>query len=141
MKSAAMNPGGVIVIGGHINGLGIIRSFAARNIRTAVITTKAYDLAQYSRCIEACESALDLVDRPERLVEALTRRSSLWKGWALFPSNDEALAAIAQCRQRLEADYPILAASNEALQYFLDKDLMLQAARDVGLPVPICYGP
>jgi len=136
-----MKPGGVIVIGGYINGLGIVRSFAARKIRTAVILTKSYDLAQYSRHVAASESALDLVERPETLMEALGRRSSLWKGWALFPSNDEALAAIVECREQLEAQYPILTAPNENLRYFLDKDRMLQAAGDVGIPVPTCYGP
>ena len=140
MTIGSNKPDGVIVIGGYINGLGIIRSFSEFGIRTAVICTKAYDLAQYSNCIEAHESALELGEKPECLTEVLARRSALWKGWALFPANDEALAAVSRCRHLLEADYTILAPSGEIAQYFLDKELMLKTAQDSGIPVPKCYG-
>lgn len=140
-KSNTTQPKGVIVIGGHINGLGILRSFSALNIRTAVILTKGHDLAQHSRCIAAYGSALELAQKPEMLVELLERQAVLWKGWALFPVNDEALAALEQCRPYIESDYPIIAPPGELTRYFLDKELMLGAARDAGIPLPKCYGP
>lgn len=136
-----MKPQGVVVIGGHINGLGIIRSLAARRIPTAVILTKSYDFAHHSRYISEYESAFEMAKRPEQLPEALDRRSSRWKGWALFPVNDEALAAIAHSRQQLESVYPIIAPPNEAIRCFLDKKLMLDVAGSIGIQTPLCYGP
>jgi hypothetical protein len=45
-----MQTNGAIVIGGHINGLGIIRSLAALNIATSVILTEPYDFTQDAGC-------------------------------------------------------------------------------------------
>jgi D-aspartate ligase len=136
-----MKPKGAVVIGGHINGLGIIRSLAASGIPTAVILTRKHDFAHYSRYIAGYESAYDMTERPERLAEVLDRRSSVWKGWALFPVNDEALAAIACSRQYLESAYPIIAPSNEIIRCLLDKEQMLEVAESTGISLPVCYGP
>jgi D-aspartate ligase len=141
MRCSVRKPQGAVVIGGHINGLGIIRSLAARGIPTAVILTKAYDFAHHSRYISEYESALEMAERPEQLLEALDRRSCRWKEWALFPVNDEALAAIAHSRQQLESMYSVIAPTNEVMPYLLDKKLMLDAAESVGIPTPLCYGP
>jgi D-aspartate ligase len=141
MRCSVGKPQGAVVIGGHINGLGIIRSLAARRIPTAVILTKTYDFAHHSRYISEYESALEMAERPEQLLEGLDRRLSRWKGWALFPVNDEALAALAHSRQQLESVYSIIAPPNEVIRYLLDKKLMLDAAGSIGIPTPLCYGP
>ena len=94
MKIRTIQPKGVVVIGGHINGMGIIRSFASRKIPTAVILTQPYDFAHYSRYISSYDRALELVEKPEILIDVLARRARQWKGWALFPTNDEVLAAL-----------------------------------------------
>jgi D-aspartate ligase len=54
--------------------------------------------------------------------------------------NDEALAAVAQSRNKLESVYPIIAPQNDSIQYFLDKERMLDAAQSIGIPTPRCYG-
>jgi len=136
-----MKPKGVVVIGGHINGLGIIRAFAASGIPAGVILTKPYDIAHYSRHASGYETAFKMAEQPDELEEALKRRSAQWKGWALFPSNDEALAALARNRQRLESEYLVLAPPAELIPYFLDKERMLNVAQSIGIQVPVCYGP
>jgi D-aspartate ligase len=136
-----MQPKGAIVIGGHINGLGLIRSLSALHIPTAVILTKPYDFAQHSRCVSGHESALEIAEKPEVLLEVLARRASLWKGWALFPANDEALASIVHNWRQIEPVHPILAPPGEVACYFLDKEIMLNAAQAVGILIPYCYGP
>ncbi len=136
-----MKPKGAVVIGGHINGLGIIRSLAARKIPTGVILTKPYDLAQHSRHVSGFERAFEITEKPDQLLEALDRRSSQWRGWALFPVNDEALAALAQNRHQLELIHQVIAPPNETLDYFLDKKRMLDEAESVGMQTPLCYGP
>jgi predicted ATP-grasp superfamily ATP-dependent carboligase len=140
MESALKKTRGVIVIGGYINGLGIVRSFNACKIPAGIILTKNYDIAHYSRCVSLCEKALEITESPELLTDVLARRSTIWKGWALFPSNDEALAAIMHCRQYLESFYPIIAPPNDAASYMLDKERMLNIAQSIGVPVPIFYG-
>ena len=119
MKTRALRPRGVVVIGGHINGIGIIRSFAARKIPTAVILTQSHDFAHYSRYISSYHRALEIVEKPEMLVDVLDRRSAQWKGWALFPVNDEALAALVQGWRHFESSHPIIAPPGEIARYFL----------------------
>lgn len=36
---------GAIVVGGYVNGLGIVRALAARGIPVAVVTTQPFDVA------------------------------------------------------------------------------------------------
>jgi len=131
---------GAVVIGGYINGLGLVRALAARQIRTAVVTTKPYDIAHRSRYVSARAAALETDEQPESLVDLLLRRASDWAGWALFPTNDGALAALAQHRDRLMAHYRVVAPSSDVARYLVNKELMLEAAQAVGVAVPRCYG-
>ena len=136
-----MGASGAVVIGGYINGLGLLRALAARNIPTAVITTKPYDVAQRSRWISGRDSALDIEECSESLVELLERRARDWPGWALFPTTDPALAALAEHRERLSRLYRVIAPSPEVARHFLDKPLMLSVAGAVGVDLPRDYGP
>jgi len=135
-----MRSPGAIIIGGYINGLGLVRALAARNIPVAVITTEPYDIAHRSRYVVAHASAAGLDEQPELLVELLDRRAAEWPGWALFPTNDGALAALSMHHDRLASKYRIIAPLFEIVRYFLDKELMLGAARGIGMDVPHCYG-
>jgi D-aspartate ligase len=139
-KLQAQSPGAVVV-GGYVNGLGLVRALAAREVRTAVVTTKPYDIAHRSRWVSAHDGVLDLEERPESLVELLERRALDWSGWALFPANDEALAALAQHRDRLASTYRVVAPPWEVASSFLDKGRMMDVARAAGVDVPHCYGP
>ena len=136
-----MRAPGAVVIGGYVNGLGLVRALAARGVRTVVITTKPYDIAHRSRWVCAHEAVPELEERPELLVELLERRARDWSGWALFPTNDGALAALAQHHDRLSSTYRVVAPPHEVTRYFLDKRLMSEVARGVGMDLPRCYGP
>jgi predicted ATP-grasp superfamily ATP-dependent carboligase len=138
--SVAARSAGAIVIGGYINGLGVVRALAARRLRTAVITTKPYDIAHRSRWVSAHDAIPDLDEEPDRLVTVLERRAPEWTGSALFPTNDGALASLALHRERLSATYRVIAPPREVARYFLDKEQMLEVARAVGMDLPHCYG-
>ena len=114
---------------------------AARKIPKAVITAEPYDIAYLSRHFSSHASAPGLDERPELLVELLERRAAVWPGWALFPANDGALTAVSRYHDRLASKYRIIAPPYEVARYFLDKQRMLGAAREIGMDVPHCYGP
>ena len=137
----ASRPPGAVVIGGYINGLGLIRSLAARHIPVAVVTTQSYDIAQHSRDVCARAEAYGLEDCPQALVDLLEQRAEAWAGWALFPTNDGALTALARHRDQLSSRYRVVAPSWDVARHFLDKDLMRSAAQAVGIAVPRCHGP
>jgi predicted ATP-grasp superfamily ATP-dependent carboligase len=130
-----------IVVGGYVNGLGLVRALTARGVRTSVVTTQPFDIAHHSRWASSYDSAPDLDTRPEQLVDLLERRAPEWRDAAIFPTNDGALAALAEHHERLSSSYRVIAPPTEIARYFLDKELMTGVARTVGIDVPICYGP
>ena len=132
---------GAVIVGGYVNALGLVRALAARHVPTAVVRTKAYDIAHRSRWVTGHDAALDIEERPEQLVELLERRTRDWSGWALLPSNDGSLAALAQYQEQLSSTYRVIAPAGEIAPYFLDKERMLDVARAIGVDVPFCYGP
>jgi predicted ATP-grasp superfamily ATP-dependent carboligase len=130
-----------VVIGGYVNGLGVVRALAARGVRCEVITTKPYDIAQRSRWVAGSRAVGDLGERADGLVEVLDREASNWAGWALVPTTDEVLAALREHGERLSSHYRIIAPSPDAIRHLLDKRLMMEAARAVGIDTPHSYGP
>jgi D-aspartate ligase len=131
---------GAIVIGGYINGLGLVRSLAAQKIPTAVITTEPFDVAHHSRHVTGWEAAPGLQCQPDLLPELLERRCSEWAGRALIPANDEALAAVAHHDELLARNHTVISPPQELARVFLNKRTMREAAEAVGIDLPRCYG-
>jgi predicted ATP-grasp superfamily ATP-dependent carboligase len=130
---------GAVVVGGYINALGLVRALGARGIPVAVIVTKPFDIAHRSRWARSHDLIEGLADSPERLVDLLRRRSGDWPHWLVIPTNDEALRALAQYRDRLSA-YRLACPEWDVARYFLDKARMLAVTQAIGIPAPQCYG-
>lgn len=132
-----MNPPGAVVIGGYVNGLGVVRSLAARGVRVAVVSTQPFDIAQRSRHAAAHHPVPGA--EPHALHELLDRRAPDWEGWALLPANDEAVEALALHHEELSARYRVLSPPPHVAPSFLDKGVMQEAARAVGAELPRVY--
>lgn len=132
---------GAIVVGGFVNGLGLVRALGARGIPVLVVTTQPYDVAHRSRfCTE--HARLDGIgEHPERLVDLLRARAASHRGWAVVPSTDEGVAALAPCWGELSRDFVLAAPSPDAARVLLDKNAMREAACAVGIACPASYGP
>ena len=129
---------GAVVIGGYVNALGVVRSLAARGVRVAVVTTQPFDIAQRSRFAVA-HHPVPGAD-PDALRALLDRRARDWEGWAIYPTNDEAVEALALHHDYLSSRYRVLSPPPEVARSFLDKALMQEAARAVGAELPRVYG-
>jgi len=136
-----MPPRGAIIVGGYVNALGLVRALAARGITVALISNRPFDIAQRSRHVCAHDHLPDLGERPESLIELLEHRRARWRGWALFPTHDDALEILAAHHAHLSRWYRVIAPEPEIARVLLDKELMLGAARDIGMTAPRCYGP
>lgn len=129
---------GAVVIGGYVNGLGVVRALAARGVCAAVVTTQPFDIAQRSRHCAAHHPVPGAT--PDALAELLDRRARDWRGWALLPTNDEAVEALAAHHERLASlGYRVLAPPPDVARAFLDKRVMLEAVRGVGAEAPRVY--
>ena len=83
----------------------------------------------------------ELQEQPDALADLLERRAGDWAGWALFPTNDEALAALSEHGESLSSRYRLVAPPLESIGHLLDKQSMAEAARAVGVDTPTSYGP
>jgi len=135
-----MSPGAVVV-GAHANGLGVIRALGAHGIPLASISTRPFDIAQRSRFVSERHALPQLHDRHEALVEFLEANARRWNGWAVYPTNDDALIALAQHHERLSRSYRLPVQPWEIVQDIVDKDRMDALARRTGIALPVCHGP
>ncbi len=135
------DPEGTIVVGGFVNGLGIVRALGGLGIRVSVITTQPFDIAQHSRWVDERHHIDNLQDRPDSLAELLEYRARQWSGRAVFPTNDEALASLAQHAEKLSRCYRLVIPPPDAVPYLLAKDRMMRVADAVGVPLPRSFGP
>ena len=139
-RTSGRNPPGAIVVGAHVNGLGIVRSLGRRGIPVAVISTRPFDVAHHSRWAGERHALPALHGHHESLVDLLERNAARWRGWAVFPSNDDALTALACHHERLSRSYRLPLGPWEEMGPLVDKDRMHGLAVACGLDVPSCYG-
>ena len=135
-----MDAAGAVVLGGYVNGLGLVRSLGDRGVPAAVVTTQPFDIAHRSRYVDGHEGVEGLAERPGALADLLERRAPDWGGRVLLPTNDESLEALATHHGRLARHYRI-ESPPEAAGYLLDKRRMAAAAEEVGADLPRRYGP
>ena len=131
---------GAVVIGGYANGVSALRGLAREGVRTAVILTADHDIAQYSRYAHEVHRVHYLNRRPDALIELLAFQRTRWRNWALIPTNDYALAALAQYREQLLKSYSVTVPGEEVTRRVLDKAVTYRFAREVGVDVPTSYG-
>ncbi|HEX6434067.1 MAG TPA: hypothetical protein VFZ87_07480 [Gemmatimonadales bacterium] len=136
-----MSHPGAVVIGGYANGVGALRGLAREGVRTAVVLTTDHDIAQHSRYAHEAHRVHYLNQRPDGLIDLLEARRGQWKNWALIPTNDYALAALAQYRDFLARWYRVTVPEEEVTRRVLDKAITHRLAREVGVDVPHSYGP
>jgi len=136
----ASDPELAVVIGGFVNALGLVRALGAMNRRIVVISNRSYDIANYSRYVHEYRRIDDLERCPERLLSLLEENAPQWHGGMVFPTNDEAIAALHAYREKLSSRYRLNIPPPEATPYILEKIPMLNAAEETGIPLPKCYG-
>ena len=112
------------------------RSLARHGVPVDAIITKPFDILQYSSAVRSTHELLDLHLDPSRLIELLIAKGKDWAGWALIPTNDFALSAIARHRDQLDPWYPPTVRPWEITRRVVDKSMTQLAAEKVGLDLP-----
>lgn len=135
------NSNQAIVIGGFVNGLGLVRALFALGRRVIVITTQPFDMAQHSVCVSEHHHVPDSDLQPERLADFLQQHVQEWRGAAVFPTNDETVACLSLFHEELAPWFRLIIPPPESVPYILEKTRMAEAARSVGMVLPDSYGP
>lgn len=130
-----------VVLNGSPTGLCAVRALGRRGIRTAVVRTKRSHMAGHSRWALRRHDLFDFQDNPESLLELLERNEARWRGAVLLPSCDRTLTLLARHRERLAPHFRVAAPPWEVVRRVLSKDETYRVAREVGIDLPIDYGP
>ena len=131
---------GAIVVGGFVNGLGLVRSLGARAVPVTVVSTQPYDVAHRSRWCTELVRLHGIDERPELLLDVLRARARSHRGWVVIPSTDDAVAALAPHHDELASSFRLAAPAPGAARVLLDKHAMTEAARALGIACPVAYG-
>lgn len=131
---------GAVVVGAHVNGLGVARALANIGVDVACLSTRPFDIAHVSRAVSDSVSLPEVHDDPDALVEFLRENAARWRGRALFPTSDDSVLALARNHEELSQSYVLTVEPWERMRDVLDKDRMHRLAARAGLNVPTCHG-
>ena len=132
---------GAVVIGGDYQGLGIVRSLGRHGVPVYVVDDET-SIARYSRYTKLAVRVPSLRDAKEtvHLLMELGREQGL-RGWVLFPTRDETVAALSRYRAELSEIFRVPTPVWESVQWLWDKRCTYGLAEKLGIPAPHTWYP
>ncbi len=132
------NEKGSIIIGGHIQALGIVRILGERGIPVVVVDNTYQCVARASKY---CKGFFKV--RDELLFEFLNNEifRRKYEGWTIFPTNDMHVRLLSMNRQSLERSYLISTDKWEVVKTFYNKKETYRLAQKLGIPLARTYYP
>lgn len=132
---------GAVVVGGDYQGLGIVRSLGKKNTPVCVIDDE-HSIARYSRYTTHAIQVPSLRDERQTVdtVLEIGDRLSL-RGWLLYPTRDETVAAFSRYRSELTMFYRVPTPEWDTVQWVWDKRRTYRLAAELGIPTPKTWYP
>jgi len=143
LPGKAHNEGiGAIVLGGHAQGLGIIRSLGRRGITVYLIDETAANISRFSKYCSRF-FRVPKMKQEEALLDFLIRlsRDDGIKGWVVFPTHDATVEILSKNREHLQEYYRISIPQWTTTELAHNKILTYDLAMKTGIPVPHTYFP
>jgi predicted ATP-grasp superfamily ATP-dependent carboligase len=132
---------GAIIVGGDYQGLGIVRSLGRHGIPVCVIDDE-HSIARFSRYTTHAVHTASLRDERQTvdIVMDVGRRLGL-RGWLLYPTRDETVAAFARHRSLLTEQFRVPTPAWSTMQWVWDKRNTYRLAGELGIPAPRTWYP
>ena len=130
------NEAGAIIIGGHFQGLGVMRALATKGVEVVLLDHEPC-LARFSHYLGKYFQCPDIRDE-KRFLDFLCRlvtRERL-EGWVIFPTDDETVFFLSNHRDRLNGMYRITTPSWSVVKYAYNKKQSYRLAEKIGIPIP-----
>jgi len=124
---------GVIVLGGHIQALGICRVLGHHGIPIVIIEGARFNLASHSRyCVKNYQ-----IDDREIMQNLLSVSfTTSYNGWLLMPTNDKHVKLLSENKEMLSRFYKVVVDDWEKVCYFYHKSLSYPLIERLGIPAP-----
>src|SRR5437867_3106027 len=140
-KGVSRNPTGALVVGGDYQGLGIARSLGRRGVPVCIVDDER-SIARFSRYSAHAVKVPDLRDERQAVDAVLEvgRRLDL-KGWVLYPTRDETVAAFSRYRSLLTEWFCVPTPEWTTIRWVWDKRNTYRLAGELNIPVPRTWYP
>jgi predicted ATP-grasp superfamily ATP-dependent carboligase len=137
-----MTEKGVIIIGGNVQGLGLLRTYARNNIQTIVINNKQLDIVKFSKFLKRYIFFRD-VGKPQKLKDFLITLAETedLQDWVILPTEDSVVYTLSRYKSELEQFYKIPTAGWDVVKVTYDKKLTYLLAEKLGIPIPKTFYP
>jgi D-aspartate ligase len=135
-------PGGVVIVGGYVQGLGLLRAFARRGIEVIVVNDRKLDIARYSKYCKDYVVFKEIGD-PENLPSFLIdfAKTKGLNNWIILPTGDSVVYTLSKNKSILEQYYKIPTPEWDIVNYAYNKKLTYQLAEKLGILIPKTYYP
>ena len=126
------NPG-IIVIGGHVQGLGIARIFGKNKIPVVLLDTNSVNLTRHSKY---CKEFIKYKEGKlfEKLM--LLGAENKFNDWLLMPTSDKHVGILGENKKQLSNYYKVSTTDITALNYFFNKRNTYKLASELNIPIP-----
>jgi len=130
---------GVIVIGGHVQGLGIIRIFGRNGIPCYLLDSNSINIAKHSKY---CSKFIKL-DPKKEFISYLMELNSKYnlKDWLLIPTDDNYVRILSQNKKLLESCYHVSVDDWEVIEKCYNKRMTYRITQDLSIDMPKTYFP
>lgn len=124
---------GAIVLGGHVQGYGVVKILGQAEIPSIVIDKTSINIARHSTSCKNFYRA-----EYNEVVDLLLKfaRSKLYKNWMLIPTDDYFVRILSQNRNMLSEHFKVSVDEWEVVNLFFDKRNSYPLADSADVPVP-----
>lgn len=144
LKRRLANPArapGAVVIGGDYQGLGIVRSLGRHGVPVCVVDDER-SIARFSRHTTINVRVPNLRDENSSISALMDLGKAIdLKGWVLYPTRDELVAALSRHREKLSEIYRVPNSDWQTTQWIWDKRNTYRLAEELQIPIPRTWIP
>lgn len=130
---------GIIVIGGHVQGLGIIRIFGRNKIPCYLLDSNSINISKHSKYCSRFIKINPTQDFISFLIE-LQKKYNL-KDWLLIPTDDNYVRILSQNKKLLENYYRVSVDDWEIIEKCYNKRITYKIAQELNMDMPKTYFP
>ena len=132
---------GAIIIGGHYQGLGTLKSLGEKNVSLCLLDNQLH-IGRFSRYAKRFYKCPHIKYETSFLdcLKGLATEENL-QGWVVFPTDDETVYVLSKHKTELEQYYSITTPHWNTTKYAYNKKLTYELAIDLGISIPKTYFP
>jgi len=129
----------VIVLGGHVNALGVIRSYGITGKKPIVLFYEKNDFAYKSKYAKEVHYVSDPNVDEKGFIDFLLNKKEQWKGAIIVPTNDRVLLPVSKYKKELEEYYIVACPDYSIVDSFVHKEQTYPICDILGIPYAKTY--